>query len=555
MMDNRVHSFDMYCRLIKEFAACMDNYLYVYDIKQDIYYISELAQERFSIQRNPFSHVEEVLRTIVHEDDYDWLMADLHKITAGEEDLHDMNYRWIGKDGETIWINCHGRSIRDTDGTPIFLIGCVNEIGRRQIADNVSGLLGESAFQHAFERLPKCPPDSGYILRLGIDNFRVINEKFGSKYGDQILRDIADSIRSCLTEGQSAFRLVGDEFLIVDPTGPEDGAVTLYQSICRKVDDLIAANHYEAMYTLSGGILTPEHFRTADYTTMMKLSQFTLGQAKTLGKNQVYSFNAEDYERFLRKRKILRELRQAVNNNYEGFQLNFQPIVNAKTEQMYAAETLLRFRLSDGENISPGEFIPILEESALIIPVGKWVLRSACELCHYFQQIIPNLKISVNLSYVQLLKSPVYRDVMDAIQDARIQPSSLIVELTESGYLENNNAILNVWNQLKEQGVLIAVDDFGTGYSNFQYINALKPDILKIDRTFTVSAMRSKEQLELMRHLLDLVRTLGLQACVEGIETQDELEQISKLLPDLFQGFYYSKPCPVTEFEKKYLSA
>ena len=175
---------------IANFASCMDDYLYVYDMKQDRYYISEGALHRFKIPDNEFQQVNEMHRLFVHEEDFPMLSEDLDKMAKGEKEEHNLQYRWIGKEGEPIWINCRGKLIWDEMHVPAFMIGCINEIGQKQKADNISGLLGEVAFQKQMEEFQGNCPD-GFLLRIGIDDFRDINEKFGSEYGDFILRSIA----------------------------------------------------------------------------------------------------------------------------------------------------------------------------------------------------------------------------------------------------------------------------------------------------------------------------------------------------------------------------
>lgn len=539
---------------IADFASCMDDFLYVYDIKQDLYYISRGALTRFQIPDNEFGKVIDTHKQYVYEEDYPMLSEDLKMIAKGEKEFHNMQYRWIGKEGKPIWINCRGKLMRDANHVPALMIGCINEIGQRQKADNVSGLLGEAAFQQQLEQFQGKSPD-GFILRIGIDDFRDINEKFGSKYGDFVLRSIATCIEECILPQQQAYRMSGDEFIVFDFHGGDcKDADKLYHRIRSAVDKVIEKRNYEAIYTISGGIITNRHIHQIGYLELTKISQFALSEAKCRGKNQSYIFQSEDYSKFLRKRRILRAMRESVENDFEGFDLFFQPIVQADTEELYAAESLLRFRLSEEEVVSPTEFIPILEESGLIIPVGKWILRMAFSMCLMCQKKYPEFKISVNLSYIQILKSPIFDEIMSGIDDVVLEPSSVIVELTESGYLENSPSIQSVWYKLKEQGVNIALDDFGTGYSNLQSIGDTKPHIVKIDRSFTLKAMENEYENKMMCHVIQMVHSIGLQICVEGVETGEELNRVVEMGADYIQGYYYSKPCSRQDFLEKYLA-
>lgn len=546
------NTYQIFREIISNFAACMDDYLYVYDIQEDLYYIDPKAAERFKLDKNEFRDVTEEHKKFVYPEDFPMLATDLEKMTNGEKDYHNLQYRWISAEGKPIWINCRGRILQDSEERPQFMIGCINEIGAKQKADNVSGLLGETAFQAQLEAFHgNCP--KGFLLRIGIDDFRDINEKFGTKYGDFVLRAVAECIENCLELGQKAYRMSGDEFLIFEfMGGTKEKADDLYHKIRSAVDDVIEKNHYEAVYTISGGIVTNRHISQIDYLELTKISQFALSEAKLRGKNQCYIFCSEDYRKFLRKRKLLRALRESVENDFAGFELFFQPIVRADNERLFAAESLLRFKISDDEMISPAEFVPLLEESGLIIPVGKWILRTAFAMCSECQELYPDFKISVNLSYIQILKSPIFDEIMSGIDDVVLQPSSVIVELTESGYLENSPSIQSVWDKLKAQGVNIALDDFGTGYSNLQSIGITMPHIVKIDRSFTMKALQNEYEHMLMVHIIQMVHSIGLQICVEGIEQLEELEKVRKLGADYIQGYYYSMPCPRKVFLEKF---
>ena len=229
-------------------------------------------------------------------------------------------------------------------------------------------------------------------------------------------------------------------------------------------------------------------------------------------------------------------------------------MVNAANGELTGAETLLRFHSPEGGMVSPGEFIPILEESGLIIPVGRWVLRQALDACREWQKILPEFKVNVNLSYVQVLKSRVLTDVRRIVDEFGVKPSSVCIELTESGYLEENERFDKVWNGLKEYGVLLALDDFGTGYSNLRCLSDLKPAYIKIDRSFTLKALNREYEYRLLNHIVEMSHSLGLHVCVEGIETEGELTKAKQKEPDYIQGFLFGKPRSRAEFTQKFFT-
>ena len=505
------YTFEKLRDIIECFDPCMDNYLYVYDIIQDLYFISERAQKRFALSSNCFTNAVEEHRKFVYSEDYDALKVELEEAARGERDRHNMQYRWLNKECVPVWINCRGKVLRESDGRPHFLIGSINEIGQQQKADNISGLLGEASFKSRMKAFGTKSVD-GFVLRIGIDDFSDINERFGVEYGDRILKTVADDISSQLTGNQKAYRMTGDEFLIEDLVesnvfgiGPdENDADELFHRIRKAVDESICKSGYEAVYTISAGIISSENTSVRGYKELMKYSQFALSEAKKRGKNRAYQFQMEDYEKFLHRREILRSLREAVSLGYQGFELYFQPIVRVKDESLYAAEALLRIHDKNGNFISPAEAIPILEESGLIIPVGKWIIQNAFSMCTECRKYYPEFRVSINLSYVQILKSPLMMELKQMIDHSGISCSGIIVELTESGYLEGTPAVRSVWNDMKQLRIQIALDDFGTGYSNLMNISNLEPDIVKLDRGFTLKALSRSYEYQLMQYVIEI---------------------------------------------------
>lgn len=545
-------TYEQMVQIIDSLDPCMYNYLYVYEIKSDRYTISESALKRFKLPGKEYTDVVEKHREFTHPDDIDMLIEDLTRMVQGVQDFHDLKYRWLGKDGESIWINCRGRVVKGEDGKPELMIGCINEIGRKQQADNVSGLLGESSLQQYIQSVEGIGTN-GYILRLGIDDFKSINEKKGIEYGDEILRHTAECINKVILPGQRLYRVVADEFAVVDLFGGTvKDALKLYRCVQQEIIQFIRRNKYEVFYTMSGGILDLSEMKEWSYSEMMKYSEFALEQAKREGKNRCNLYSAEEYEKFLKSRKLLLDLRHAVNHNYEGFDLYFQPIVSTDKKQLASAEALLRFKHEEFGFVSPLEMIPLLEESGLIIPVGRWVLRRAMKMCKKMQETIPDFKVSVNLSYIQVLKSDVLKDVLEYLQTYELSASSLIIELTESGFLEADDNFMNFCKGLKEYGIPLYLDDFGTGYSNFHYLYDIEPNTIKIDRSFTVKALKSSYEHSLLKHIIDMIHGIKLHMCVEGIETEEELQAISQLGPDYIQGYYFGRPCPETVFFEKY---
>ena len=537
--DSKDITVEQLCRLIDMLHPCMDDYLYVYDLENDYYYISPEAIKHFMLPAVEFKNVVENHSKFVYPQDIDELQKDLQEILAGKKDFHNLQYRWLSRHGEPIWINCRGHVIHNEDGTPKYMIGCINEIGAKQKADNVSGLLGMSSMRSFFEEHVTSELKDGYLMRLGIDDFKEINEKLGIDYGDMVLRKTAECISDCILPGQTLYRAVSDEFLILDIQGRNAvHAAEQYQKIRQAIDHFVKNNHYEAVFTLSAGILNGSDCEGDSFSDIMRYSEFSLNEAKRRGKNRYYVFNEDDFERFMRRKRIIRLLRKSVNNNFEGFEAFLQPLINASSNTLYGAEALMRYRTEEYGMVSPVEFIPLLEETGLIIPVGKWMLHRSLELCHE----------------IQLMKSNIISELISAIGEHQVDPSTVIVELTESGLLSTDSRVAKLWVKLKEKGIQLALDDFGTGYSNFHYLNDLHPEIIKIDRSFTMKAIENEYEYKLLSLMSDMVHGMDVKVCVEGIENLEELEKMLKVTPDYCQGYYFGKPCSYQKFTETFVT-
>lgn len=544
---------EQFHKIIEIFQPTMDDFLYFYDFVNDEYCISSSAIERFNIPDRKFTNTSQVFRDFVHPEDLPGLLEELKIAQKGESDFHNLQYRWIDRDGNAVWINCRGRIVKNQEGFPCYLIGCINEIGKNQKADNVSGLLRETVFRKELETREN-EQLSGFVMRFGIDQFKEINESKGMEYGDMVLRRTAGCIREQMLPEQELYRVMSDEFMIVDLTGrTADEAKRIYKQIRKNIDKFIEENGYEVFFTVSAGIIGLEAVEDKSYANLMKLSEFALNEAKIRGRNRCYLYTRDDYMAFKRKQRLIQTMRRSINHDFEGFEAYYQPIVDVQERRLYGAETLLRFKTEETGFVSPVEFIPMLEESGLIIPVGKWVMKQAMAACNEIQKVIPGFRMSVNLSYIQVSKSNVLSDLKSGIEQYRLKPGSIIVELTESGMLETNSILQRFCEGLKSNSISLALDDFGTGYSNFQYLYHLGPDTLKIDRSFTWKALQDEHDYNILKHMVDMSHGIDMKLCIEGIETEEELAKVSEMHPDFIQGYYFGKPCDFEEFRERYL--
>lgn len=550
--------------ILQLFSPTMDDYPYVLDLKEDSYLISSTAVQRFRLPTDHFLHSREMHRQFVYPEDLPALWADLDRIQSGEKSDHNMDYRWLDRHGDPVWINCRGLVLYEQDGSPRYLIGCINEIGKKQKADNVSGLLGAGGLWQYAQEFPAFLPN-GFVMRLGMDDLGVVNSSFGMNFGDYLLKETADCIQRVMEPEQRLFRLVSDQFIIADLSGRNiRDAKQLYDRIRMEISSWVEAHQYQILFTVSVGIIGTGG-RANDYDQLLKYLEFALNEAKRAGKNESYVFAEHDYEAWRRRQRLAKQLLYAVNNGYDGFEVYYQPVMNAPEHHLVSAEALMRFYIpaeavspydsSEKEQrmVSPEEFIPILEESGLIIPAGRWMLHKAASDCKKWQKDCPGMRVQVNVSYVQVAKTNVLREVREALEESGLPAECMGVELTESGYLDSGGHFRKVWQGLKALGVKVLLDDFGTRYSNFHCLGDLTPNGLKIDRSFTRKALADSYEFNLLAQMIQMSKRLGIYVCIEGIETKEELERILMLEPDRIQGYYFSRPLPEELFRKKFI--
>lgn len=543
---------------IRILNPCMNDYLYVFDLKEDYYVISNHATERFMLPSDKFYNATKKHEDFVYPEDISMLCKEIKLIKEGKKKFHDMKYRWLDKHNNPIWINCRGSVLFDENAQPHYLVGCINEIGVKPEADNVSGLLGEYVLDRYIKDTCTDNIPDGFIIRMSIDNFSTINADFGMSYGDFILKRTAECILESIKPTQKLFKAGSDEFIIVDFNGSSiNEAVDIYKQCKKHINNFIENNRYNTIYTLSAGIINTRDI-TLEEENYVKLSEFALKTAKDNGRNNYYIYSKTDYDRYKRKLYISKALHNAVNEDFKGFQVFYQPLVDASTYMLTGAEALMRFSIKkegvdECEYISPAEFIPVLEETGLIIPAGRWILEQSAKQCSIWNEHVKDFRVNINVSYIQVMKSDVFSDIMSVIDKYSLQPSCIGIELTESGYLDSITHFNHLWRKLKDNGVYVILDDFGTGYSNLHCLSDLKPNYIKIDRTFTLKALKNKYDYELMTYIIDMAHSLGLKLCIEGVETSDDLRQLRQSGVDYIQGYLFGKPYPAVEFEKRYV--
>jgi diguanylate cyclase (GGDEF)-like protein len=384
------------------------------------------------------------------------------------------------------------------------------------------------------------------VMLLDIDNFKTINDTLGHTHGDLLLQDIADRLRRCVLEDDTLARIGGDEFSIVLEGVSEIEEIAM---IAQKIVDIFSLpftpSGQEIYVTPSMGI-TIYPMDGHDSDTLLKNADAAMYAAKEYGRNHFRFYttdmNALAIERFAMEGALRRAMER------EEFALHYQPQVDIKSGQVIGVEALLRWNHPERGMVPPGEFIPLLEENNLIIPVGEWVLRTACAQSRAWQDAgLPPLRMAVNLSARQFRQDNLVEMIDSILQESGISPKLLELELTEGLLMENTSETSMILEQLKSRGVQVAIDDFGTGYSSLSYLKRFPIDRLKIDRSFVRDIITDSNDAAIAVAVISLGRSLGLSVIAEGVETPDQLEFLGVQKCDEYQGYHFSRPVPPEE--------
>ncbi len=380
------------------------------------------------------------------------------------------------------------------------------------------------------------------VFALDLDHFKTVNDTLGHPVGDELLRLVADRLRSCTREPDTVARLGGDEFAIImtQLREPQD-AVVLAKRVRESVAKSFHVNGHEIITDISIGMsVAPEDGTEPD--VLLKNSDMALYGAKGDGRG-TWRFFEPEMDNKMRARRVLEmNLRGALANG--EFQLYYQPLVSVTTKNIRAFEALIRWKRSSHELVSPAEFIPVAEETGLIIPIGEWVLRTACREAAKWPS---DVKVAVNISPAQLLNRNIVDVVKDSLTTAQVPSGKLQLEITETVLMQSTFSTLATLHKLKSLGVQIALDDFGTGYSSLSYLRSFPFDKIKIDRSFISDLGQGTEPYAIVNAVAGLAKGLNIASTAEGVETEAQLEILQDIGCTEIQGYLFSRPIPSEE--------
>lgn len=461
-------------------------------------------------------------------------------------------FRFRGLDASNIWLHATGSVIRNEQGEPVRIVGAVADITERKQSeehiirlayhDSLTGLPNRLLFKERLEAaLEKTTKDSLAVLMIDLDQFKFVNDTLGHQAGDMVIREVADRLSSCIGSNNTIARIGGDEFIVLLPSiqGEETVRRTADQMLLRLSEPFYLEGHELLMTASIGMSLYPEHGTDSD--TLIKFADVAMYKSKETNGNAVESYTPELGSRFVERFNLERAMRKALER--DEFRLLFQPQISLATGKVYGAEALIRWQASGGVLISPSDFIPLAEETGLIVPIGQWVLEQACRAYkRWIGEGLPSMVISVNISVKQFLQEQFAESVREVLRKTGIEPGHLCLEITEYTAVHDLEHSIAMLRKLEEIGVKIAIDDFGIGQSSLVLLKHLPVHMLKIDPSFIRNMSGGSIDEKIVNAVISMSHSLGLSVTAEGVETSEQLRRLESLKCDQIQGYLIGKP-------------
>ncbi len=450
----------------------------------------------------------------------------------------------VATDSDSVTISCEAL---ESGGYALLLNNNQNLVAKKNL-DSLTNVLNREGFAEKLEEICKLAMESGEpvsLLYLDLDRFKHVNDTYGHETGDQVLISVTDRIKEEIRATDIFARLGGDEFAIIQTNSPQpSGSRTLGRRIIESVSKPIHLNGHDVSVGVSVGMsIFPYDAESA--SELLQISDLAMYSAKASGRNQMRYFEPAMSERLNARRTLETDLLRGLE--HDQFELYYQPVKDVANDQIVAIEALIRWNHPELGMVSPDQFISVAEESGLIVQLGEWVLRQACEEA---VQWPGDVRVAVNVSTVQLRDRRFASLVLDVLRETGLAPHRLELEITESALVADVDLTIAILKELRDNGVKIALDDFGTGYSSINYLRRFPFDKIKTDRSFVSGATSDSESAALVRMIAALGVSLSVATTAEGVETQSEIDMVREAGCSQIQGYALSRPVPSSELAK-----
>ncbi len=529
-----------------------EEYLFVVDLETDIILLSDNFIQDFNFPSNTVDDFENLIMPFIYHEDREIFEEAIKVIQNNQDSTVECEFRLLSSIGEYGWVHLKMAIGKDEYERPEFLSGIITRMDNRVKADYITGLLKRDVFYTDLQNELELNPGSrGAVVVIGLDNFHVITETYGHKFGDMALRQIAQNITNVLPPDIKLYKLDGYMFGMFMPYAMPEEVEIIFSSVqlcmreIRNVEDTIYCT------ASAGAVFYPDDAN--DVNNLTRYAEVALELARRKGRDQIAFFEKQSYDRWRYDIGMQNLMQNCIARGCEDFFLCYQPQVDAKDGRLIGAEALLRWYDNDGSIVAPMQFIPMLEKSRMIIPVGHWIIENAVITAKRWHKYMPDFQMSINISLYQLEERMFLPFVEDCLARHQIDPTTLTFELTESQRVYDWDFVNQQFSAFHDLGIKIAMDDFGTGYSNIGFLKNFTCDIIKIDRMFVEDITKSQFDKNLLKHMIMLCHSVGMEVCVEGIEQEEEYLYLrDECKADQIQGFYFGYPEQEEVFERRF---
>lgn len=524
-----------------------------WDAETDTYFFSDKWYEIFEVDKNEIEGMEKDYRinAIIEEDRAIALNAEKHHLEH-KTPYYECEYRIQTPKGKIKWVYAVGKALFDSDGTLVRMAGAHTDVTARKESeekvhrlayyDSLTGLPNRSLLSEFFNTTLK---DSSVDLALAIfdiDNFKLINDSYGHETGDKLLVEVSKRLSEKMSENMYLSKIAGDDFaLIVWDFKSESCLAEIIKSIIDYIEGMVWVENYLINVLVNVGIAI-YHKHADNFDDLLKNADMAKFRS-TEKRNKIEFFDKTMNDAIVEKLSLRNSLKLALDN--KDFVLYFQPQYRTKDKKIIGFEALVRWWRGPMGIVSPNKFIPVAEESGLIIPLGDWILEEAIKFIKKVHlQGYPDMILSINISAIQLIQDNFSDRVSELLDKYGLAPESLELEITESVMMESMDSVMNNIKRLRRIGVSIALDDFGTGYSSLNYLTKIRINTLKIDKSFIDGIGRAREKDLLIGSIVDIGQKLGLTVVAEGVETEEQYRYLAERHCERIQGYYFSEPLP-----------